>query len=287
MGLASFVRSLVPRVVRLTHFVRPILNPSPRQQAKNVGRLRRRLGSLVGEVDAQAHAEGDGQDDDEDDEGAPPLELAGAPGVLDAHVHLLVALLQVLVRLLRLLLGALDDGLLLHDERVQVLEEPRELHDGLLDLQELVVAGADLLLEVAVEGLELPLLHAGGAVGGALDVDLEGPDLVADARVLELGRGDLVVEAALGRLVRAAEGGLVQGGDAVHIGRQGADLVADVRDALEEVLLRERVVRGLVLCCRAVGVLLALALALVVELLQLMLFLGVAAVLVPIISALS
>lgn len=105
---------------------------------------RRVLGGLVGEVNAQTHSEGDGQDDDEDDEGAPPLELAGAPGVLDAHVHLLVALLQVLIRLLRLLLGALHHGLLLHDERVQVLEEPSELRDGLLDLKEFVVPGADV-----------------------------------------------------------------------------------------------------------------------------------------------
>lgn len=76
-----------------------------------------------------------------------------------------------------------------------------------------------------------------GAVGGPLDVELERPDLVADARVLELGGGDQVVEALLRRLVGAGEGGMVQGGDGMHVGGQGADLVAHVRHVLEEVLL--------------------------------------------------
>lgn len=99
-----------------------------------------------------------------------------------------------------------------------------------------------LLLEVAVEGVELALLHAVGAVGGALDVGLEGADLVADGGVLELGVGHEAVELALGLLVGAAEGALVQARDLLHVGRQRLNLVADVRHPLQEVLLREDVV---------------------------------------------
>lgn len=99
----------------------------------------------------------------------------------------------------------------------------------------------ELLLEVAVEGLELPLLHAGGAIGGALDVGLEGPDLVADASVLELSGGDQVVKTALGGIIGADQSVMVQAGDALDVGGEGADLITNVRDALEEVLLRENV----------------------------------------------
>lgn len=99
----------------------------------------------------------------------------------------------------------------------------------------------ELLLEVTVEGLELPLLHAGTSVGGALDIGLEGPDLVADAGVLELGGGDQVVETALGGVVGADQGVMVQGGDALDVGGEGADLITNMRDALEEVLLRQDV----------------------------------------------
>lgn len=85
-----------------------------------------------------------------------------------------------------------------------------------------------LLLEITVEGLELPLLHAGGAVGGALDVGLEGLDLVADTGVLELGGSDQVVETALGSVVCADQRVMVQGGDALDVGCEGADLIANV-----------------------------------------------------------
>lgn len=63
--------------------------------------------------------------------------------MLDADLDLLVALLQVLGRLLRLFLGPDDGGLLLDDEGVEVLEEAGQFRDGLLDLEELVVACAD------------------------------------------------------------------------------------------------------------------------------------------------
>lgn len=86
----------------------------------------------------------------------------------------------------------------------------------------------ELLLEVAVEGLELPLLHAGAAVGGALDIGLEVPDLVADAGVLELGGGDQVVETALGGVVGADQRVMVQAGNALNVGCEGADLIANV-----------------------------------------------------------
>lgn len=85
-----------------------------------------------------------------------------------------------------------------------------------------------LLLEVAVKGLELPLLHAGAAVGGALDVGLEGPDLVPDTGVLELSGGDQVVETALGGVIGADQGVMVQTGDALDVGGEGADLITNV-----------------------------------------------------------
>lgn len=96
-----------------------------------------------------------------------------------------------------------------------------------------------LLFKVTVESLELSLLHAGTAVGGALDVGLEGPNLVTDTSVFELSRGDQVVEAALGGVVGADKRVMVQAGDALNVGGEGADLITNMGDALEEVLLRQ------------------------------------------------
>lgn len=102
------------------------------------------------------------------------------------------------------------------------------------------------LLEVAVERLPLALLERAGAlVGwGALNVLLEAADLVADARVLELGRRHQLVQPLLREVVGAGKGLLVQGPDALHIGGQATDLIAHVRHTRQEVLLRERGHRG-------------------------------------------
>ena len=99
---------------------------------------------LVGEVDTETDTEGDGDDDEEDNEGAPPLEAVAPAGVCDAGRHLLVALVEVDVGLLGLLLGTGDDGILLDNEGVQVLEETGQLGDRLLDLLQLVVSRTDI-----------------------------------------------------------------------------------------------------------------------------------------------
>lgn len=94
------------------------------------------------EVDTQANPKTNDQEDEENNEGAPPLEAAAAAGVFYSLGHLLVAFVQVGVGLFRLLLGALDDGALLDDKRLEVLEETGQLDDALLDLLELVVPRA-------------------------------------------------------------------------------------------------------------------------------------------------
>ena len=120
----------------------------------------------------------------------------------------------------------------------------------------------DLLLEVVVEAVELAGLEALAAVGGALGVDLEGADLVADRRVLELRVGHQVLELGLGRALRRRQGALVELGDLLYVGRQAADVVPDVGDPREEVLLGENVRDGRGLLAVRMAILLELMLLL-------------------------
>jgi hypothetical protein len=95
-----------------------------------------------GNADADTH--GNGDDDEQDDEGAPPLELAAAAGVVCGGLDLLVALVEVLDGLLGVLLGGHDDSVLLLDDGGQLLVKDGQLTDGLLDALQLVVAGANV-----------------------------------------------------------------------------------------------------------------------------------------------
>lgn len=74
---------------------------------------------------------------------ADPLLLARLAGRVDGHANLLVPLVQVVDDLLALLLDLHDGRLLLHDQRVHVLEQLRQLHHLLLDLDQGGVAILD------------------------------------------------------------------------------------------------------------------------------------------------
>lgn len=103
----------------------------------------------------------DAQDQDNRQED-PPLEPSRAPGRLDALVQLLVCIFGIVLDLHSLLLGPLDDGLLVDDLLVELGEEEGKLAHGLLDALDVVVTGADgakntrgLAATVGLELLEL------------------------------------------------------------------------------------------------------------------------------------
>jgi len=136
-------------------------------------------------------------------------------------------------RLLHLLLGRVrvDDAVLTGDL----------LAVALLVLLLLLQEALDRVLEVGVEAVELALLEPEAAVRRALRVGLELLDLAADRRVLELRRGDLVVQRLPRRVVAARERLLVQRRDVLDARRQALDVGADRRHALQKVGLREDV----------------------------------------------
>ena len=74
------------------------------------------------------------QDDGNADSKADPLLFARSPGASNATVELHVSLLQVFVCVHSPLFDILHHGLLLDDNRIQVLEELLELKHGLLNL---------------------------------------------------------------------------------------------------------------------------------------------------------
>lgn len=90
----------------------------------------------------------DGDDDDDDDEHsdtqAPPLELAGVASVLDAYFHLFVSFLHVDDSILGVVLGNSDYLILLLNHAGEVGVQSREVHQGLLDALQLIVAGANV-----------------------------------------------------------------------------------------------------------------------------------------------
>ena len=74
------------------------------------------------------------QDDGDADSEADPLLFTRSPGALNTAVELYVSLLQVLVCVHSTLFNILHHRLLLHDNRIQVLEELLKLKHGLLNL---------------------------------------------------------------------------------------------------------------------------------------------------------
>lgn len=101
-------------------------------------------GSSLHEPHTEAHAQSDAEDDKDDDYQADPLQLAPVARLLVRNVELLVAVLKVHYRVIDLLLSCLDGGVLLNDDRVEVLDQDHQLVDGSLDFEELVVACADV-----------------------------------------------------------------------------------------------------------------------------------------------
>ena len=102
------------------------------------------LGRFGRDADAQADAECNGQDDEEDDEGAPPLELAAAAGMLVGLPDLLIALLNVLDGIDGIVLGLLNDRVLLLHDGGQLLVENGEFRECLFDVLQLIVACAHI-----------------------------------------------------------------------------------------------------------------------------------------------
>jgi hypothetical protein len=88
------------------------------------------------------HQRNNAQDQDNGQED-PPLEPPRTPGRLDAFVELLVGILGIILDLDCLLLGSLNDGLLVDDLLVELGEEEGKLAHGLLDALDVVVTGAD------------------------------------------------------------------------------------------------------------------------------------------------
>jgi hypothetical protein len=99
---------------------------------------------VLRKTDTQTDTECDGKDDEHDDEQTPPLELPAVGGVLLCLLDLLVTLLDVLDGVDSVVLRGLDDGVLLLDQRCELLVQDGELGQGLLDALELVVTGADV-----------------------------------------------------------------------------------------------------------------------------------------------
>ncbi len=98
---------------------------------------------MVDDLHDDGDDDGDDDEDEDDDAEAPPLEAAGAGGALGGDLDLIVGLGDVLDRILGVVLGGLNDGVLLVDERSDLAEEVGQLVHSLLDTDHLVVAGAD------------------------------------------------------------------------------------------------------------------------------------------------
>lgn len=77
-------------------------------------------------------------------EQAPPLLAVSAPCLLDSTANLSVGLDNVGVDFLALLLDVLNEGFLLHDDLVQVLEQLCQLDHLSLDLLDGLVALLDV-----------------------------------------------------------------------------------------------------------------------------------------------
>jgi hypothetical protein len=81
--------------------------------------------------------------DYEDDQGYPPLEPARASGTLNTLVQLTSGSLGIALDLFSLLLGSLDQRLLVDDLLVKLREEECQLAHGLFDALDVIVSGAD------------------------------------------------------------------------------------------------------------------------------------------------
>lgn len=99
---------------------------------------------VAGKTNAETNTEGDGNDDNDNNEETPPFKLAGASGRICGMLDLLVALLQVVSGLLRVLLGCLDDGFLLLDHGGEFLIEKSQLRKRLFDALQFVVTSPDV-----------------------------------------------------------------------------------------------------------------------------------------------
>ena len=118
-----------------------ISRPFPPLRSLQCSRSRRALFVLQSKVQSKYQRNNaQNQDDCQED---PPFEPSRAPSGLDSLVQLLVRILGVVLDLHSLLLGPLDDGLLVDDLLVELGEEKGKLAHGLLDALDVVVTGAD------------------------------------------------------------------------------------------------------------------------------------------------
>ena len=95
------------------------------------------------QTEIQAQNQGQGNDDEHNDGDCPPLELARSSCVVNAFCKLDIRLHRVLDNVFSLLFGSLHSGFLEDDGFGEVLEELVELFERALDLQDVIVAGAD------------------------------------------------------------------------------------------------------------------------------------------------
>lgn len=104
----------------------------------------------------------------------------------------------------------------------------------------LLLVGAQLALEVGLLGANLLVLERFAAVRRAACVGSEELQLVADTAVQGLSLGDEALQ-LLGRqaTIGFGKGTLVKRCNGLDIGGQGADLLAQVTNPLEEILLRK------------------------------------------------
>lgn len=105
---------------------------------------------------------------------------------------------------------------------------------------------AQFALEFGLDGVDLALLHVARPGAGCLvGVICEELELVSDAAVEGLRVGDNAFELLGCRTtIGFGQGALVQGCNYSDIVCEGSDLIAEELNPTEEVLLRERVVRG-------------------------------------------
>lgn len=111
----------------------------------NLLRLLLALASAGSSSEVPSHDDHDDDDDDEySDTQAPPLELAGVASVLDAYFHLFVSFLHVDDGILGVVLSNSNHLILLLNHAGEVRVQSREIHQGLLDALQLIVAGANV-----------------------------------------------------------------------------------------------------------------------------------------------
>lgn len=99
---------------------------------------------FLGQSNSKTDPKRNGQHNEEDYQSAPPLELAAVAGVFVGVINLLDTLFEVLVCVLSVGLGGLDDWILLLNHSREFLVEDSKLSKGLLDALELAVAGSDV-----------------------------------------------------------------------------------------------------------------------------------------------